>query len=42
MPRPGVGVAVDGYRSDAHPAQGVDDPHRDLTAIGYQDRIEHG
>ena len=33
----GVGVAVDGDRSDSHGPQGADHPHGDLAAVGDQD-----
>jgi len=33
----GVGVAVDGDRTDAEAAERADDPHRDLAAVGDED-----
>jgi hypothetical protein len=35
MPGAGIGVAVDGDRPDAQPAQGANHPHRDLAAVGH-------
>ena len=41
VPRADVGVAVDGDGLDAQPPQSPDHPHRDLTAVGHQHRLEH-
>ena len=41
LPRADVGVAVHGDGLDAQPPQGPDHPHRDLTAVGNQHRLEH-
>ena len=38
----GVGLAVDGHRSDAHLPQRPDDPDRDLAAVGDQNGVEKG
>ena len=40
MARGGVGVAVDGHRSDAHRLQRPDHPDGDLTPVGDQNSIE--
>ena len=42
VPRPGVGVAVDGDRAHPEPAQGAADAHGDLAAVGDEDGVEHG
>ena len=36
-----VRLRVDHHRGDPHPAAGLDDPHRDLAAVGDQDLGEH-
>ncbi len=36
-----VGLGIDGDRLYAHAARGLDDPTRDLAAIGDQDFLEH-
>ena len=38
--RAGVGVAVHGHRSDAHPVQGSDHPDRDLAAVRNQHSVK--
>ena len=42
VPGAGVGVAVDGDRTDAQGAQGPDDAAGDLAAVGDEDGAEHG
>ncbi len=37
----GVGVAVDGHRTDAHRLAGADDPHSDLATVGDKHSVEH-
>ena len=39
--RVAVGVRIDGDRLDPQPASGLDDPTRDLAAIGNQYSFEH-
>ncbi len=41
VPRPGVGVAVDGDGAHAEPAQGGDHADGDLPAVGDEDGAEH-
>src|SRR5699024_4662279 len=38
----GVGVGVDGGRTEAHGAQGADHAHGDLPAVGNEYCVEHG
>src|SRR5215212_7684544 len=42
MPRARIGFGVDGHRSNAHAAGGLDDPTGDLAAVRDQDFAEHG
>ena len=42
VPGTGVGVAVDRDAGDAEGPQGADDADGDLSAVGHQDRVEHG
>ena len=42
VPRVGVGVGVHGHRADAEAAQGADDAHGDLAAVGHQHGVEQG
>ena len=37
-----VRIRVDGHRADPQAAQGADDAHGDLAAIGHQDGVEEG
>src|SRR5690606_30303113 len=37
-----VGGRVHGHRADAEPAQGTDDPDRDLAPVGHQHPAEQG
>ena len=37
-----VGVGVHGHRADAEAAQGADDAHGDLAAVGHQHGVEQG
>ena len=41
MGRACIGIGEDGHGSDAHPAQGADDPAGDGAAVGDQDLVEH-
>ena len=42
MARARVGFGIDGHRSDAQAAGGLDDPTGDLAAVRDQDFAEHG